>query len=116
MDLIWLKNKLVLEESRIEPRPLSDAPALLLSAAVTALVFAALVFVLLSPDRSFNDFCCSWAAARTAGPGVYDVARQQATQRTGCPLVQSNRYIRPPFYALMLWPLGRLPFPTANLL
>jgi hypothetical protein len=29
------------------------------------------------------------------------------------PSVESKRYIRPPFYAALLWPLGRLPFHAA---
>jgi hypothetical protein len=116
MDLAWLKKKPVLDESTSEPRSVSEPRAFVLSAAVPVLVFTVLVFVLLSPNRPANDFCSLWAAARIAGPGIYDAPQGEAIQRTGCPLVKSNRYIRPPFYALLLWPLGQLPFQTANTL
>jgi hypothetical protein len=92
---------------------ISKSQALALSAAVSALVFSLLAFVVQPPNRSTSDFYSFWAGARLVGPHLYDPAQAEAIQRTVYPLVESKRFIRPPFYALILWPLGLLPFQVA---
>ncbi len=96
--------------------PISEAYALALSAAVSVLVFSLLAFVVQPPNRSTSDFYSFWAGARLVGPNLYDPAQAEAIQRAVSPLIESKRYIRPPFYALILWPLGLLPFQVAYLI
>lgn len=62
-----------------------------------------------------NDFASFYAAGRLAGTQhLYDAARnrQLAAQHSG---FQSDawRFIRPPFFAGLLWPLARLPYRAA---
>ena len=64
-----------------------------------------------------NDFVSFYTGARLAGTGgLYDVAQVRAFQeqllgRTS----DAWRFIRLPYFAALLWPLGRLPFHTAYL-
>lgn len=60
-----------------------------------------------------SDFYAFWAAARLAHQTIYDPAAEEAIQRAECPEVRGKRFIRPAPEALLLYPLGRLPFRTA---
>ncbi|MBZ5584478.1 MAG: DUF2029 domain-containing protein [Acidobacteriia bacterium] len=100
-------------ESGVTARSVRRVRSLVLPAGLAVLVFGILAFVVQPRDRYTSDFYSFWAGARLAGHDVYDAAQAQAIQRSVSPLVSSKRYIRPPFYALALWPLGRLPFHTA---
>lgn len=65
----------------------------------------------------YNDFLGFYAGARLCGtPGLYDAAKvtevQLAEARATGPAL---RLTRPPFYALLLSPLGLLPYQTAYL-
>jgi hypothetical protein len=95
---------------------ISNAQALALSAVVSVLVFSLLALVVQPPNRPTSDFYSFWTGARLVGPHLYDPAQDEAIQRTVYPLVETKRFIRPPFYALMLWPLGQLPFQVAYIL
>jgi hypothetical protein len=110
------EDRPALDESDSAPRPSSDVRALVFSAAFSALVFAFLAFVIQPANRYTSDFYSFWAGARIIGPHLYDPAQAEVIQRTVSPLVESKRYTRPPFYALMLWPLGQLPFQAAYIL
>src|SRR4051812_4984214 len=81
--------------------------------ALAVLVFSGLAFVEQPEDRHTSDFYSFWAGAQLLGPELYDVSRAEAIQKRVSPLVESKRYIRPPFYALMLWPLGQMPLRAA---
>jgi len=63
-----------------------------------------------------TDFQSFWAGAKLVGRDLYDDSRALALQHQVSPLVESKRYIRPPFYAVMLWPLGQLPFHVARVI
>ncbi len=83
-----------------------------------AILFAAAVFFLFgivaqAPDHHEVDFYSFWAGARLVGPDLYSPARVAAVQQAESPQVHGKSFIRPPFYAVALWPLGRLPFATA---
>jgi hypothetical protein len=113
IDPISLENK---DGSGSASRPVSEVRALALSAVVSVLMFALLAFVVQPPSFYTSDFYSFWAGARLAGPQLYDASEAEAIQHAVSPLVGSKRYIRPPFYALMLWPLGKLPFSLAYVL
>ncbi len=87
--------------------------ALVFSAGLAALAFCVLAFVVQPEDRYTSDFYSFWAGARLPGHDLYDVSKAEDIQHGVSPLVRSKRYIRPPFYALALRPLGRLPFHSA---
>ena len=62
-----------------------------------------------------NDFLGIWAGAVLAGSGrLYDAAaaRQVLEERTGMS-GEAMQFVRPPFYAALLYPLGRLPYRAA---
>jgi len=99
----------------VQPSTVSAGP-LIVSAALAVLVFAFCTFVVQPQDWHTSDFYSFWVGARLAGHRVYDSSQAESIQRGVSPLVQSKRYIRPPFYALALWPLGRLPFRMAYVL
>lgn len=63
-----------------------------------------------------SDFYAFWAAARLADARMYDAVAIQAVQEAECPGVRGKRFIRPAFEALLIQPLGLLPFETAYLL
>ena len=69
-------------------------------------------------DRVFigaNDFLSFYAGAQLVGtPDLYDHDRvkQIQAEEIGIPS-DTLPFIRPPFYAAMLWPLGKLPYMTA---
>src|SRR5262245_56845693 len=63
-------------------------------------------------ERKLNDFSSFWAGAQCIGDRLYDPDCAATIQHT----VASSgvdRYIRPPFYAVLLWPLGHLPYRMA---
>jgi hypothetical protein len=95
--------------------PVSETQALWLSAVISVLVFAVLAFVVQPESFYTSDFYSFWAGSR-AGSHLYNPSEVEAIQHSVSPLVTSKRYIRPPFYALMLWPLGQLPFRLAYVL
>lgn len=66
----------------------------------------------------YNDFTQLYAGARLVGTsGLYDAARVMEVQRqTVGVTADSWRYTRLPYYAALLWPLGRLPYRTAYLI
>jgi len=85
-----------------------------------AIILAAAIFFCFgilaqAPDHHETDFYSFWAGARLLGPDLYSPEKVAAVQHAESPLVNGKSFIRPPFYALALWPLGRLPFPTAFL-
>jgi hypothetical protein len=79
-------------------------------------VFAVLAFVVQPEQRFTSDFYSFWAGARLLGPNLYNPAAAEGIQHAVSPKVEKKRFIRPPFYAVALWPLGRLSFSTAYVL
>jgi hypothetical protein len=62
------------------------------------------------------DFLSFYAGARLAGtPHLYSLEHAYAIQKQITGLEQVRPYIRPPFYAAMTWPIGRLPYSAAFL-
>ncbi len=90
-------------------------PHFIVTAALAVLVFGLLAFAFQPRDLHSSDFFSFWAGARLAGGGMYDARQVEALQQSVSPLVTSKPYIRPPFYAVLLWPLGQLPFRAAYL-
>src|ERR1035437_5301419 len=64
-------------------------------------------------DLHTIDYVSVWAGAQLIGPDLYDPARLERIEHTVSPLIESKRYTRPPYYVMMFWPLGRLPYRTA---
>ncbi len=62
-----------------------------------------------------NDFLMLYSAARLAWtPGLYNPKSMwQEHARARGVYVPALQYTRPPFYAALLWPLGRMPYHTA---
>ncbi len=109
-------------DSPAETKSRSLAALGMTPAAVAALTLL-LVLALVWPSRSLiltgaNDFLSFYAGARLAGTGdLYNPARAsqiqlQAAGTTG----ERLRYIRLPWFAGLLWPLGRLPYAQAYLI
>jgi hypothetical protein len=86
---------------------------LLFAFGLTVLVSGLCALYLQPPDLHTSDLYSFWAAAQLPGKDLYDPAKLQAIQQASSPLVAGKRFIRPPFYALALWPLGQLPFRAA---
>jgi hypothetical protein len=65
-----------------------------------------------------NDFMAIYSGARLAFTGgMYNMDRNLAVQQETAGWENVNRlFLRPPFDALLVWPLGRLPFLQANLI
>jgi hypothetical protein len=85
------------------------ALAILLAAAI----FFCFGILAQAPDHHETDFYSFWAGARLLGPDLYNPEKAAAVQHAESPRVNGKSFIRPPFYALALWPFGRLPFTTA---
>ncbi len=88
---------------------------------VAALSFGVLFLVAYGwPDarRGYTDFLSFYSGARLVGtPDLYSTARANEIQKRFSPKPKEVRaYIRPPAYAVLLWPLGRLPYPQAHAL
>ena len=66
-----------------------------------------------APDRHETDFYSFWAGARLLGPDLYNAQKVEALQQSVSPQVHGKAFIRPPFYAMAVWPLAQLPFPVA---
>ncbi len=64
-----------------------------------------------------NDFMSMYSGARLAFTGgMYDLGRNLEVQRETAGWENVNRlFLRPPFDALLMWPLGRLPFAQATI-
>ncbi|MCS7316041.1 MAG: DUF2029 domain-containing protein, partial [Bryobacteraceae bacterium] len=60
-----------------------------------------------------SDFYAFWAAAKLADQRIYDADAVGELQHRECPEVGAKRFIRPAIQALILYPLGRLPFRIA---
>ena len=72
-----------------------------------------LAFLAQAPDLHTIDYVSVWAGAQIIGPNLYDPARLERIEHTVSPLIESKRYIRPPYYVMMFWPLGGLPYRAA---
>ena len=72
-----------------------------------------LAFLAQAPDLHTIDYVSVWAGAQIIGPNLYDSARLERIEHTVSPLIESKRYIRPPYYVMMFWPLGGLPYRAA---
>lgn len=83
------------------------------SVAAAGLIFAVLVFIVQPKHFFSSDFYSFWAGARLAGSDLYDRTRIEQVQHTVSERVEEKPFIRPPYYALMLWPLGQMPFVAA---
>ena len=86
---------------------LAGSVALLLAVALS------LAFLAQMPDLRTNDYVSVWAGAQIIGPDLYDPVRLERIEHTVSPLIGSKRYIRPPYYVMMFWPLGWLPYRAA---
>jgi hypothetical protein len=95
--------------------------ALLWLAILAGLLYWGWHFVRLPRDLSVctTDFSAFYAGAKLAGtpqtysPDAVFVAEERAT---GCPMkghMENLIFIKPPFYAVLMWPLAQLPFMTA---
>ena len=70
-----------------------------------------------SVRRGRTDFLSFYAGARLAGsPHLYSLSHISGIQREFRAADEIKAFIRPPFYAVLLSPLGRLPFRTAELI
>ena len=86
----------------------------LIGAIATLLAISlSLAFLAQMPDLHTIDYVSVWGGAQIIGPDLYDPARLERIEHTVSPLIQSKRYIRPPYYVMMFWPLGRLPYRAA---
>jgi hypothetical protein len=65
------------------------------AAAFAGIVFACFAFVAPHPEGS--DFYAFWAAAKLAGPSLYDPVLGDAIQHAVSPAIEHKRYVRPPF-------------------
>src|SRR5271166_1535164 len=72
-----------------------------------------LAFLAQAPDLRTIDYVSVWAGAQIIGPNLYDSAQLEKIEHTVSPLIESKRYIRPPYYVMMFWPLGWLPYRAA---
>jgi len=87
--------------------------ALAASIGLLLAISLSLAFLAQAPDWHTIDYVSVWAGAQIIGPDLYDPARLEKIEHTVSPLIESKRYIRPPYYVMMFWPLGWLPYRTA---
>lgn len=92
-------------------------PALLLLIAIAGISFWGWRFVTMPRDLSVctTDFSAFYAGGRLAGtPQTYSPQAVFAAEdrATGCH-IENLIFIKPPFYAVLMWPLVQLPFPAA---
>ena len=83
------------------------------SVALLLALTLSLAFLAQVPDLHTNDYVSVWAGAQIIGPDLYDPVRLERIEHTVSPLIGSKRYIRPPYYVMMFWPLGWLPYRAA---
>jgi len=76
-------------------------------------VTLSLAFLAQMPDLQTIDYVSVWAGSQMIGPDLYDPAPLERIEHTVSPAISSKRYIRPPYYVMMFWPLGRLPYRAA---
>lgn len=88
--------------------------------ALTGILVRAYIFNHLSYDLSVctTDFSAFYAGGALAGkPQLYSPQAAFDVERRAMGCVMENLiFIRPPFYALLMWPLAQLPFMTALVL
>jgi hypothetical protein len=87
---------------------------------VTGILVRAYIFSHLPYDLSVctSDFSAFYAGGKLAGtPNLYvpQAAFDVERKAMGC-VMENLVFIRPPFYALLMWPLAQLPFMTALVL
>ncbi len=87
---------------------------------LTGILLRAYIFNHLPHDLSVcaTDFSAFYAGGKLAGtPNLYvpQAAFDVERQAMGC-VMENLVFIRPPFYALLMWPLAQLPFMTALVL
>jgi hypothetical protein len=76
-------------------------------------VTLSLAFLAQVPDLHTADCVSVWAGAQIIGPDLYDPAHLERVEHTVSPLIFNYRFIRPPYYVMLFWPLGRLDFRSA---
>lgn len=76
------------------------------------LVYAILGFVVQPEQHYTSDFYGAWSAGRLLGPDLYNADAARALQRSIYPKVDPKINVRPPIFAILLWPLARLSFPV----
>jgi Glycosyltransferase family 87 len=89
-----------------------------LAALLSLAMLAVIAFGTVAAEHWETDFLSFYAGSQLAGtPHLYSVAHVQAIQ---APLERHphevRAYIRPPFYAALTWPLGRLPYRAAHVI
>jgi Glycosyltransferase family 87 len=92
-------------------------PALLLFLAIAGISFWGWRFATMPRDLSVctTDFSAFYAGGRLAAtPQTYSPQAVFAAEdhATGCH-IENLIFIKPPFYAVLMWPLARFPFPAA---
>ncbi len=85
------------------------------SAIALALMLALVVNVRSQTADGLGDFAAFYAGARSLPTGdLYDIERlhQIELEHTG-KYSSGHGYVRPPFHAVLIWPLSRLPYRSA---
>ena len=85
------------------------------SAIALALMLALVVNVRSQTADGLGDFAAFYAGARSLATGdLYDIERlhQIELEHTG-KYSSGHGYVRPPFHAVLIWPLSRLPYRSA---
>lgn len=82
---------------------------------VSSLVLLVVAFAAPTVRRGETDFLSFYAGAKLAGtPFLYSLQHVHEIQKSHANPHQVRAYIRPPFYAALLWPLGKLPYRIAS--
>ncbi len=88
------------------------------SAIALTLMLALVVNVRSQTTGSLSDFAAFYAGARSLATGdLYDTEQlhQLELEHAG-KYSPGHGYVRPPFHAVLIWPLSRLPYRSAHLL
>jgi hypothetical protein len=108
-------------KTKIERKRLMNYPETNLSISTAVVIgFSFLILSLIAfgwptARRGETDFRSFYTGARLAGTShLYSVTSQHAVQREYSDPKVLKAFTRPPFYAVLLWPLGRLPYQQAN--
>jgi hypothetical protein len=81
---------------------------------VSFALLACIAFGWLPILRIETDFLSFWSGARLLGTGhLYSPEHMYAIQRQVGPAGELRAYTRPPFFAALVWPLGKLPYRPA---
>jgi len=86
---------------------------------IAVISFLALSLFALIRPAGFTDFVSFYAGAQLVGTSrLYSIEAQRQTELkiSKDAEVLAAYYIRPPFHAGLMWPLGRLPYPAAKTL